>query len=104
MEPALLRLAPGPGARATAPNVEVVVDVLWATATPDDRLEHIRARPGPSPSSVDLVLFHSATESRTAEYLAQCLADRAVAVAPLLAGWTVAPLPLPSNAMTWEIS
>jgi hypothetical protein len=104
MELALLRLATGPGARATAPSPGVVVDIFWASAIPDDRLEHVMARSGPSPTSVDIALFHSATGTHSADDLALCLARRALSTAPALAGWTVSPLSLPPNIMTWEIS
>lgn len=53
-----VRLMAGTEARNRQLSPETVVDVLWASALPGDQLEHIRARWGPVPGTVDVVLFH----------------------------------------------
>jgi hypothetical protein len=53
-----VRLAAGAEARNRRLSPETVADVLWASALPGDRLEHVRARWGPAPGTVDVVLFH----------------------------------------------
>ncbi|NUP46659.1 MAG: hypothetical protein HOW97_05010 [Catenulispora sp.] len=89
----LLRLARTAATAAAPPlNPEIVVDVLWAVAKPGDRLEHVRARSGPAPDVVDLAMFHAGSGPVPARDLALRLSRRALATAPLLSGWVVAPL------------
>ncbi|NUR59981.1 MAG: hypothetical protein HOV87_15120 [Catenulispora sp.] len=78
------------GAPALSP--EAVVDVLWAVAEPDDRLEHVRARSGPHPGIVDLAMFHGGAGPVSSRDLALRLSRRALATAPLLSGWIADPL------------
>lgn len=94
MEIALIRLMPPATGPRHAVGAEVAVDLLWAAALPDDRLEHIRARPGPD-TQIDLALFHRPTASaetalETAAALSIRLCRRAIKTSPALAGWNVA--------------
>lgn len=95
MDMVLIRLAPGPDMRSRPLTPEIAVDILWSAAIPDDRLEHIRARHGPGPETVDLALFHTtdgpdSTAATTTTAL--CLCYRAIETAPALAGWTATAL------------
>ncbi|MEZ0106326.1 hypothetical protein ABH920_000307 [Catenulispora sp. EB89] len=91
---ALLRLCPGPDARISTPSPEIVADILWAAAVPADGLEHIRARHGPTPTAIDLALFHIGSEAETVADIALRLCRRAIDAAPALAGWTATRIPL----------
>lgn len=100
-----VRLVAGAEARNRLLSPETLVDVLWAAALPGDRLEHVRARPGPLPGTLDAVLFHipageSAHGSTTEAALRLC--RRALRAAPSLTGWSVAPLDADTEALTWE--
>lgn len=105
-----IRLSAGAEARNRdqPPSPETVVDVLWAAAIPTDRLEHIRARHGPAPGTVDAVLFVLPTGAGPAGSagsttdVALRLCHRALAAAPSLSGWEVAPLDPRADAMSWE--
>lgn len=79
-------------AAAPTPSPETVVDVLWAVAEPDDRLEHVRARSGPRPGIVDLAMFHCGIGPVSSRDLALRLSRRALATAPSLSGWVAAAL------------
>jgi hypothetical protein len=93
MDMVLIRLAPGPDMRNRPLTPEIAVDILWSAAIPDDRLEHIRARHGPGPETVDLALFHTTDgPDSTAATTALCLCYRAIETAPALAGWTAVAL------------
>lgn len=91
MDIILVRLMRGSAAVA-APAPETVVDVLWAVAKPDDRLEHVRARSGPRPDTVDLAMFHGGAGPVPSRDLALRLSRRALATAPALSGWVAAAL------------
>ena len=96
MELVLVRLTVPTAAAAVPPppiSPEVVVDILWSTSVPDDRLEHVRARPGPSPGTVDLALFlrigaTPVVEAVEATEAAEALCRRAIATAPSLSDWS----------------
>lgn len=87
MELVLVRLT-GP-VTVPPPTVspEVVVDILWSVTVPDDRLEHVRARNGPGPGTVDLVVFLR-VGTTPVEEVAESLCRRAIATAPSLSGWS----------------
>jgi hypothetical protein len=75
----------------------LVTDVIWANAVPADRLEYVHARAGPSPGTVDLVLFHRADDTDDDEAVgggttALILCHRAIANSPSLRAWTARPL------------
>ena len=95
MDTVLVRLTP----TTTAPHLdihpEVVVDILWATALPDDRLEHVRVRAGTG--HVDIALFHRHRLGigDPPEMAAVQLCQRACDRGRLLRGWTVQILPRP---------
>ena len=91
MQMVLIRLSPSPAAGVKVLSPEVAVDILWAAATPEDRLEHIRARHGPTKNDIDIALFHkdmkAAVHSEPAVNAALRLCHRAISVAPVLGGW-----------------
>ena len=103
MDMGVIRLAPGPDARTRTLEAEIAMDILWAAAIPDDRLEHIRARPGPPPATLDIVVFLNCTVPVSATDLALRLCRRALLTAPVLNGWTAIPLSPTTHCMTWEI-
>ena len=88
----LIRLTP-PGAGAVHPvSPDTAVDILWAAALPGDRLEHIRARPGPHAPDIDLALFHRSRpatkpEPESTEHTSLRLCRRAIQRSPTLTGW-----------------
>lgn len=84
-----VRMSSGAEARNASLTPEVLADVLWMAALAADRLEHIRARHGPSPGSVDVVLFLLPAEPESTTDVALRLCHRAVDTAPSLIGWTV---------------
>ena len=99
MDLTLIRLSAPPQPRTphrepTSPDI--VADILWATAIPDDRLEHIRTRYGPVAGVVDLAVFHR-PGGRPAADLALQLCHRAIGIAPVLAGWTARILADPAD-------
>jgi hypothetical protein len=101
MDLVLIRLSRG-GQHAGNDNLpppEVVADIVWANATRGDQLEHIRARAGPEPGCVDLVLFHRAI-GQSAAGISLALCRRAVDAAPSLAGCTTTPLTDPEAIAT----
>jgi len=63
------------GAAERGPPSGLVVDLMWAHATAEDRLEHIRA--ASSADRVDLVFFISAHDEREAADQADRLCARA---------------------------
>jgi hypothetical protein len=96
----LIRLTP-PGAGVVHPvSPDTVLDILWAAALPGDRLEHIRARPGPRAPDLDLVLFHRSRpttepEPATTAHTSLQLCRRAIQSSPTLSGWNPAVLLTP---------
>jgi hypothetical protein len=103
MDLVIVRLAAGPEARNRLLSPETLVDVLWAAAVPADQLEHVRARQGPDPGSVDAVLFHLPADTGSTIDVALRLCRRALLTAPSLSGWTLTPLSSTTDAMNWEI-
>lgn len=98
----LVRLSPGPTAGVKTPNPEIVADVLWAAAVPEDRLEHVRARPGPAGGDIHIALFHNPVGCEPVADLALRLCRRAITTAPVLIGWTATSLePAPTTAAAW---
>jgi hypothetical protein len=95
MDLAIIHLVPGPAAVHHDLAAEVVADLLWATAAPADRLEHVRARS--RPEGVDLVLFHRTGPGEPAASIARDLIDRACAGPTPLRGWTAGPAANPSR-------
>ncbi|WP_194907063.1 hypothetical protein [Catenulispora rubra] len=90
MDLVLVRLsAPnGGGVTDRHPDPEAVADILWANAAVDDRLEHIRARHGPTAGSFDLALFYRSGPASPTE-LAECLCHRTITASPALDGWVM---------------
>lgn len=88
MELVLVRLTAPATIPPPALNPEAVVDILWSAAVPNDRLEHVRARHGPSPGAVDLAIFLRVGATPVAE-AAESLCRRAITTAPSLSGWSI---------------
>lgn len=85
-----------PTAPASGPGeASEVLDVLWAHAHPEDRLEHARARPGPH--RLDLLLFlRSCSAPRAAPgpvHRAAALLRRSYSASPLLRQRYLRPTP-----------
>ena len=80
-------------------NPDIVADILWAAAIPGDRLEHVRARQGLVAGVVDVAVFHRPTTT-PGEQEALHLCQRAIATAPVLAGWTAHILANPTDLLT----
>ncbi|MGA4837512.1 hypothetical protein [Streptomyces sp. G45] len=81
-----------------------LVDLLWASAAPGERLEHISVRTG-RPGRLHLGLFTVATPERTARSVALTIWRRAFAASPLHGGWrtsTAPPVPpaLPTSSVS----
>ncbi|MEU7606855.1 hypothetical protein AB0B78_35300 [Streptomyces sp. NPDC040724] len=62
---------PTRGAPPTDSQAHTLVDALWAHATPDCGMEHIRARPGPD--GIGIVLFIRAARTDIAQAKARRL-------------------------------
>ncbi|MEV7442683.1 hypothetical protein AB0O22_16240 [Streptomyces sp. NPDC091204] len=69
----------------------LVTDVIWATAVPADRLEHVYA--GCAEGRLDIALFLLAAGAEEAAPAGERIVRRALAVAPALAGWRIDPVP-----------
>ena len=79
-----------------SPAPQLVTDVIWANAVPDNRLEFVHARAGPHPGTIDLALFHRADPRRPSSgATALALCNRAIVNSPSLRAWTARPLPPP---------
>lgn len=90
MELVLVRLTVPTASAAVPPppiSPEVVVDIVWSATVPDDRLEHVRARHGPGPGTVDLAIFLRDGATPVTE-AAEALCRRAIATAPSLSDWS----------------
>jgi hypothetical protein len=81
------RLTAG-AAVAPAVNPAVVVDLMWARATPADRLDHVRVRGLGTADELDVVLILRATSALEAGTTITALCARA-ADSPALTGWTL---------------
>ena len=77
-----------PLGRQSGPQPEVVVDLIWAQATPGDRLDHIRVPATLSNDSLELLLILRAEASTEALIIAERLSMRATS-SPLLRGWRI---------------
>lgn len=67
----------------------LVTDVIWATASPADRLEHVYARS--AEGRLDIALFLLAADPQQASSTAAGIITRALTGSPTLAGWTTTP-------------
>ncbi|WP_405437407.1 hypothetical protein OG373_09405 [Streptomyces avidinii] len=67
----------------------LVTDVIRATASPADRLEHVYARS--AEGRLDIALFLLATDPQHASSTAAGIITRALTRSPTLAGWTTPP-------------
>ncbi|MFD6890263.1 hypothetical protein [Streptomyces sp. NPDC059957] len=82
----LISLAPPPEHPERHVDRHQVTDIIWASAAPADRLEHVYARSAEGRLDIALYLF-----ANTAEHAAesgQRLMRKVLAGAPALAGWT----------------
>lgn len=66
---------------------QIVVDILWAMATPADRLEHLHSKS--ISNRIDLTLFHRTTNPTEAQAAAVRLCQRALEHSPSLQGWAL---------------
>jgi hypothetical protein len=71
------RTLPVTGEVERVPRPGIVADLIWAHATPDDKLQHVRANT--SIEQVDIVLFIDAGDGDEAAALADRLCARATA-------------------------
>ncbi|MFD8890775.1 hypothetical protein [Streptomyces sp. NPDC059566] len=85
----LLSLSPPTDHPARPVDRHLVTDVIWATATPTDRLEHVYARP--AEGRLDIALFLLAAGAEEAASTGTRIIRRALSGAPVLAGWSTAP-------------
>lgn len=103
MNVVLLRLASGPAARTRTLSPEMAVDILWATAVPDDRLEHIRARYGPTPEHIAVAMFlHEDATGPPPMDTALGLCHRAISTSQTFLGWTAEPLVDPLETTPYQ--
>jgi hypothetical protein len=65
----------------------MVHDVIWAFATPDTRLEHVRV--ARNRTQIDIAVFCLAGTEDKARTAAVAVCERACRNSPLLRGWTV---------------
>jgi hypothetical protein len=87
MELVLVRMSPTPAAWPRRLSPQIVADILWAAAIPDDRLERTTARTASVSDSITVALFiRKGTRSAADKALDLCL--RAIRGSPALAGWT----------------
>lgn len=103
----LVRLSPSPTARIKTLSPEIVADILWAAAIPEDHLEHVRARCGPVGGDIDAALFHkdageAPSVGTDVVHVALNLCRRAITVSPTLDGWSAGPLVPASGITAWE--
>jgi hypothetical protein len=104
MQMVLVGLSPGPRAGAETSNPEIVTDILWAAAIPEDHLEHIRARHGPDGRDIHVALFHDYIGCELVSDIALRLCLRAVTGAPVLTGWTAFSLErAPATPTAWAL-
>lgn len=69
-------------------DADVVADLLWALAEPENRLEHVHAIS--AKGRVELVFFHLVTDPGQAADASERLCRLAIATSPRLRGWRVA--------------
>lgn len=96
MQIVVVTFRPPPDAERRDIDPGVLVDILWASAAPDDGLEHIRARADPRPGDLSLaLLLRSSTEEESSTEPVRELCGRAIASSPALTGWTVSTRTVP---------
>lgn len=78
--------ATGTAARQALDGAQVA-DVLWVAAAAEDRLEHISVRS--APGRIHLGIFTTAPPEAVAGTVALGICRRALAMSPLLCGWSV---------------
>ncbi len=71
----------------------LVTDVIWATAVPGDRLEHVYARS--AEGRLDIALFLLAVGAEEAASAGDRIIRTALAGTPALAGWRTDRIPPP---------
>lgn len=68
-------------------DAQLLIDVLWAVASPDGLVEHISARTGPR--QLDVGLYLGADSQADADRTAHDLLRHATSTVPLLRGWDI---------------
>lgn len=76
----------GPPARGQTPRPATVVDLVWAHATPNDRLDHVRVNARAPAGELELAVLLRAPTASAAIRTAEGLFDRALG-SPALTGW-----------------
>ncbi|MFJ8015620.1 hypothetical protein [Streptomyces sp. NPDC096339] len=76
MVPVHLTLVPTGGEAPTEDQAHTLVDLLWAHATPECGMEHVRART--SPAGIEIVFFIRAAGDAGAQAKAGCLMTAAL--------------------------
>lgn len=82
----LISLAPPPEHPERHIDRHQVTDIIWATAAPADRLEHVYARS--EEGRLDIALFLLANTEEHAAQSGHRIIRKVLAGAPALAGWT----------------
>ncbi|MGW6706914.1 hypothetical protein ACWGDE_18750 [Streptomyces sp. NPDC054956] len=92
LEMAAVELTASPQAPRQRLDPNLLSDVLWACAEPDDRTQHltVMTRDG----RADLVLYFLAESTEAARTAALHGVRRAIATSPMLSGWTAREIPL----------
>jgi hypothetical protein len=84
----IVTLVPGSDP-APAPDNTVIQDVIWALATSETGLQHVRV--SAHPDGIDIALFCAAPSAGQAQCRAVALCQRACAESPVLHGWRARP-------------
>ena len=69
------------------PGEQFVMDLIWLSVTPRDRIEHVRVLAGPR--GFDVVWFALGDDSEAARLNAKRICQRAIQATPVLADWWV---------------
>jgi hypothetical protein len=101
MDIAIHTLIPGPHAAHRDLDPETLTDILWANASPTDRLEHIRARA--CPDGVGVVTFYQGAPGSDPEQAVNGLLRRALSASPCLTGWDLVEQSNSANPMLHRI-
>lgn len=82
-----LKLTAGKRGRDVAE--QTLIDILWASVRPQDKVEHISVRPGENAHELIVAIFARAGPPHAAREAALRVAHAAITTSPALAGWTV---------------
>lgn len=68
---------------------QTLIDILWASARPEDQVEHISVRARDDPPGLLVAVFVRAGPPDAARTAGLRVAHAAIATSPTLAGWSV---------------